>query len=77
MEVNTVVFTASAMEQWCTLGDLRTIGQFRLTYDIYMNSGADPKTMEDFENVIYPCLLDGNEEKTVLYLPPSELHLSR
>lgn len=57
-------------------GNLRTVGELKSSLERYQDSGSNPRNMKEFDNVIYPCLLDEDDEKSILeIIPPPELHI--
>ena len=62
----------------CTLKSdpLRTFGHLNEKYNQYQATGAKPKKMKEFSNVIQPCLTVADPEKLVMNEHPlPELHL--
>ena len=57
-------------------GQLRTFGSLHKNYANYREAGSNPKKMQQFKNVIAPCLVPGEENEFVGdKLPLPELHL--
>ena len=47
------------------LGKLQTFASLKENYEQYVKSGSDPKKMQNFKNVIAPCLVPGKPEQLI------------
>ena len=58
-----------------SMGELRSIGSLKSSYQAYVDNGSIKKNMSDYDNVINKCLLEEEDEVIILDLVPiSELH---